>query len=436
MPKLSHSVKIYPALTISLIYLLMGSVWILFTDDFVERLPYQVYPQWQTFKGIFYVLLTGLSLYFLLTYFDRRQRQQLQYFEVLFTQNPSPIWICSETDGQILHCNQMACQAYGYKQQELYQQKICHLLPELDWQNLLKIYPGPQETQVKNAQGQLVHASIFCQKVPSGLLIMAHNIEELKTSQVQLHKLNTVLVQQNNRLHEFARIVAHHLRSPVANLLGLLHLHNPQEPDPEFTPVLYEKLQLCAQKLDGTLHDLNHILSEQKVLDEPLSQVNLHDAIQEVLHLPSLQQVQANIDLNQNFAPDTTLYTHRRFFLNILTHLLRNCLIYHSPERPLQIWIRLQQKQHQTVLEIEDNGLGMDLKVVSDKLFRFQQRFHSDRAGRGIGLYLVKTQVELLGGSISVRSEPNQGSCFCLEFPLHLPSSKNDSLGLASKSEL
>ena len=65
----------------------------------------------------------------------------------------------------------------------------------------------------------------------------------------------------------------------------------------------------------------------------------------------------------------------------------------------------------------KDNGLGIDLKNRGDEVFGLYKRFHSDLAeGKGMGLYMVKTQVESVGGNISVSSEVNKGTEFKIEF--------------------
>jgi signal transduction histidine kinase len=69
-------------------------------------------------------------------------------------------------------------------------------------------------------------------------------------------------------------------------------------------------------------------------------------------------------------------------------------------------------------LTFKDNGLGVDLKKSGDDLFGLYKRFHTDKAeGKGMGLYMVKVQVEKLGGTISVKSEVNQGTEFTIVLP-------------------
>jgi signal transduction histidine kinase len=69
-------------------------------------------------------------------------------------------------------------------------------------------------------------------------------------------------------------------------------------------------------------------------------------------------------------------------------------------------------------IKVKDNGIGMDLNQVSEELFKMHRRFAPSLAeGKGLGLYLVHQQVQLLGGSIVVASSPGAGTEFTLTLP-------------------
>jgi signal transduction histidine kinase len=61
---------------------------------------------------------------------------------------------------------------------------------------------------------------------------------------------------------------------------------------------------------------------------------------------------------------------------------------------------------------ISDNGLGIDLALHQNNIFNLYKRFHTHVDGKGMGLYLVKTQVTALGGKIEVESKVNVGTTF------------------------
>jgi len=72
------------------------------------------------------------------------------------------------------------------------------------------------------------------------------------------------------------------------------------------------------------------------------------------------------------------------------------------------------------LLRFSDNGLGIDIKRHKSRLFGFYQRFHDHPDSKGMGLYLVKSQLEALGGSIDIESEVNVGTQFKLTFKKYL----------------
>jgi signal transduction histidine kinase len=78
--------------------------------------------------------------------------------------------------------------------------------------------------------------------------------------------------------------------------------------------------------------------------------------------------------------------------------------------------VKSVRKPGKVELEFSDNGLGLDLARYQKKLFDLYQRFHDHVEGRGLGLYLVKTQVDVLNGTIEVKSEPEKGSTFTVIF--------------------
>jgi signal transduction histidine kinase len=74
------------------------------------------------------------------------------------------------------------------------------------------------------------------------------------------------------------------------------------------------------------------------------------------------------------------------------------------------------QKENYTTLIFQDFGIGIDLNRNRDKVFGLYQRFHNYPDSKGLGLYLVKSQVEAMGGTISIESEVDKGTTFTLIF--------------------
>ncbi len=75
-----------------------------------------------------------------------------------------------------------------------------------------------------------------------------------------------------------------------------------------------------------------------------------------------------------------------------------------------------------TVISVSDNGIGIDMEVNSDKIFGLYSRINMDYEGKGLGLYMTKTQIEALGGSITVESKLGTGTTFTIMLPQDIDS--------------
>jgi signal transduction histidine kinase len=96
--------------------------------------------------------------------------------------------------------------------------------------------------------------------------------------------------------------------------------------------------------------------------------------------------------------------------------LLSNALKYSSPKRKPEIRVITSKVETGLELRVHDNGLGIDLAKHGNKLFGLHKTFHTHKDAKGVGLFLVKTQVEALGGSIKAESEIDRGTTFIVNF--------------------
>jgi signal transduction histidine kinase len=96
-------------------------------------------------------------------------------------------------------------------------------------------------------------------------------------------------------------------------------------------------------------------------------------------------------------------------------NLLSNAIKYGSPKRVPLVRLGCRTTADYQVLTVEDNGLGMEARELS-QLFTMFKRFHNHVEGSGIGLYMVKKMVENAGGHFEVESRLDQGSAFRIFF--------------------
>jgi signal transduction histidine kinase len=182
------------------------------------------------------------------------------------------------------------------------------------------------------------------------------------------------------------------------------------------TLLIADKIVFTTRELDHVVKDLNTVLEMRRNSTSVIVPVNLP----EELHL-----IKVNLEKEirdtcttfiENFSKGDTMLTVKPYIHSILMNLVSNAIKYRHPDRKPVIAIHSEVRDGVFSLTIQDNGLGMDLNVYKDKLFMLYSRFHSHVEGKGIGLFLVKTQVSSLGGKIDVVSRPDEGTCFYLSF--------------------
>lgn len=178
-------------------------------------------------------------------------------------------------------------------------------------------------------------------------------------------------------------------------------------------------LSTSVNKLDEVIRDLNDILKIRQKVDESKQLINLSQFASDI-HLSIEKMIEnENADIVWDFSEAGEMLTIKSYLHSIFYNLIANSLKYRQPAVAPVIEIKSQKADGKIILIFKDNGLGIDLPKMGDQVFGLYKRFHTDKAaGKGIGLYMVKTQVESMGGKITIASEVNKGTEFKIEFDL------------------
>jgi len=242
------------------------------------------------------------------------------------------------------------------------------------------------------------------------------NLERLIAEKTEeLRRTNEELVKHNNELLQFSYTVSHNLRGPVARLLGLTSLMY-AEKDLTQAQQWVTLIGKTTGELDLIIKDLSKILELRREPHHFRDHVDLAAEWQRSVHLLH-DSLTGNEQITADFYPLPELVTVRAMVQSTFYNLLSNALKFRS-QRPLRIHASSQISGDNAIITVSDNGLGLDTELYKDKLFRLYTRFHSHVEGRGLGLYLVKSQLEVVRGSIDVQSTPGQGATFRVTIPL------------------
>lgn len=272
-----------------------------------------------------------------------------------------------------------------------------------------------QEEMMSNTE-KLEAANKLVTQQQSTLELYNESLERIVAEKSQeLLRANDELIKYNNELLQFSYTVSHNLRGPVARLLGLTRLIKVAD-DAEERRKIDNLVIRSIEELDEVLKDLSLIIDIRNEIYRVREKVFLEDEWKKAITLLG-DNVKSSYCLNVDFSKVPFVFGVRPMIQSILYNLLSNAIKYQSSERPLHIDARSYFLQEgKSVIEISDNGLGIDLQVQDKNVFKLYKRFHSHVAGKGLGLYLVKTQVEALGGKIELESSPDHGSTFRIFF--------------------
>lgn len=239
--------------------------------------------------------------------------------------------------------------------------------------------------------------------------------KDLFRANKQLSKLNKSLVNQNQQLEDFAHITSHNLRAPIANLKALMQMHNTSALPQEKEQYLF-LLQEVILKIDETLNDLVDVVQIRKNVDVEREPLTFSERLQYVKDVLFADIETSGIQLTTNFEHAPILEFPRLYLDSILQNLITNAIRYRTLEHRPRLHLKSWRENGHTILTAEDNGLGIDMERFGHKLFGFRKTFHKNKDAKGIGLFITKTQVEAMGGSIRAESTPGQGTKFIITF--------------------
>jgi signal transduction histidine kinase len=239
-------------------------------------------------------------------------------------------------------------------------------------------------------------------------------VKRIQSEQYTVKLFEDLSVSYKN-LEQFSYIVSHNVRSPLSNIKGFLGLYEANEEHVQNNHVI-DSIKESAEHLDEIIMDLNVLLNAKNLLQENKRVVNLSDAIKNVGISLAAEIRASGAVIKEEFERDLNLVTIKTILQSILFNLFQNSIRHCHCDSSPEITVTAKKTEEYTEIKISDNGVGIDLKKYNDRVFMLYHTFGEKTEGRGIGLFLVRSNVEMLGGRISVESEVNEGTTFIIQF--------------------
>ncbi|UTF60222.1 PAS domain-containing protein [Gilvimarinus sp. DA14] len=241
-----------------------------------------------------------------------------------------------------------------------------------------------------------------------------------------IEKAQEELKAANRRKDEFLAMLAHELRNPLAPIGSAAELLKHSRTDPSIVKKTADIISRQVGHMTGLVDDLLDVSRVTRGLVTLQRQpVNLKaivdDALEQVSAMIEQKRQKLHIELHEN---QPIVEGDRTRLTQVVANILNNANRY-TPEQG-NIWLRLEADAEHIQITVQDDGIGVDKTLLPYVFELFTQAERSpDRAqgGLGLGLALVKSLVELHGGSVVAQSEGvNKGSLFKVTLPRSLQS--------------
>ncbi|MCG8570641.1 MAG: ATP-binding protein [Spirochaetes bacterium] len=223
---------------------------------------------------------------------------------------------------------------------------------------------------------------------------------------------NKELEKNNQQKTNFCINISHEIKTPITLILNYANKLLISDPDNEGLNVIQKNAHKLTRDIINYLQ-IEKIKANPEFEQEPFSIVNLSIVLKQIVKLYPAKNFQLDIE-NQIF-----LKVDPYKIEMIVQNLISNALKYNQEDVLIKIILK---KQLNTIhLVFQDNGKGIAKDKLPNLFNPFYQagQFKKNIQGIGLGLSLVKTVVDSIGGSIAVQSEENQGTIFTLLLPLH-----------------
>ena len=366
---------------------------------------------------------------------QKKEEENLKLLETVVTQTKDAVVITksdsnSETFPNIIYVNNAFCAMTGYKSKKVLSKPFnpfnTEELDSHEYEKFIAAIAEKRECQIetltkkKNKEEYWVRFSMIpiynSDNELSHWISIQKDVTEERKQEKEKEQLIRELTQNNKDLKQFSYITSHNLRAPLSNLIGLLNLTEDIPINDSELSEIINGFKKSTHLLNETINDLVKIIVIKDKISIQKENVTINEVVEHVFSQLKFQIERSKPILKLNFDEADTIYTNKAYLESILINLLTNSIKYKSETKKLKISITIKKTNNSTILKFKDNGIGIDLKRNSEHIFGLYQRFHDYPDSKGLGLYLVKSQIESLGGTIAIESEVNKGTEFTLTF--------------------
>lgn len=360
----------------------------------------------------------------------KKTKSQLLKLSQAIEQSSASV-VISDLEGKIEYVNPAFCNLTGYSMEEALGQNPRILktgrTSEFEylqlWQTIIdkKTWHGEFCNKKKNGELYWEYAVISPILNQNGevtnYVAVKENITERKRLEEEQQRMTVDLLQRNKDLEQFSYMLSHNIRGPLTNILGLIAavrgglIKSEEE-------LIMNGISKSADSMDQVIKDVTEILQIKKFSVESKETIDMYAVFENVKSTLHNLITEKDAIIETDFSKINHIYNIQTYLENIFYHLILNGLKFAKPGQIPKILVWTEQDLDECLIHVRDEGIGIDLAKQNEHLFRLYKKLNLNIEGRGIGLFMVKTQLEFMGGNIQVYSEPGMWTEFLIRLPL------------------
>lgn len=427
---------------ITFIYLIIGLLWIFFSDTILQSSlsgDQNVLTFFQSVKGSFFVVITAILLFFLVqnhTSRERKIRQTLKeseaHYRSLFYDNKSVMLLIDGDSADIVDANAAALQYYGYSLAEITSMKISDIntlsrekvreemrAAMKQERNFFRFKHRLKNGEVRNVE---VYSGSVKVKNKSLLYSIVHDINRQVKAEEELIMAKQKAEESDRLKSAFLANLSHEIRTPMNGILGFTDLLRDYKLSEERKRQYIDTVHSSGRYLLGIIDDIVEMsklnTAQVSVNKEKMSLYKLCSSVMEKC-MPLLPE-DRNIKMVSDFvkADDLCVIADKNKVKQVVVNFINNAIKY-TLEGEIHSGCLLTSDRR-LMFYVKDTGIGVDEKYHQEIFQPFFQVDTGDEVfqeGSGLGLSIAKSYVQLMDGEIWLESEPGKGSVFYFTIP-------------------
>ena len=243
--------------------------------------------------------------------------------------------------------------------------------------------------------------------------------------EIQVERQTRELEGANQLKSQFLASMSHELRTPINALIGYTALLR----DGVYGALTrgqdaaLERVANASEHLLELVSDMLDLARLQgggvRMHAEPVA---VNDVIAEAVVATEAQAIAKELQVATEVEPDLpALTTDRARLRQVLVHLMSNAVKFTPPKGEVTVYARTSRRGDAVEIAVVDNGIGIraeHLSMIWEEFRQVDQTWTREHEGTGLGLAITKQLMDLLGGTVRVRSRPGRGSVFAVTVPL------------------